>query len=76
VQVLTFLSPGIWQKRALARGAGAGVYELNINVPESGLYMVFVESRTAGVAFRQLPYLMLRAAAPAAAPAQAAAPTQ
>lgn len=62
VQVLTFLSPGIWQKRAIARGTGAGIYELNVNVPQPGLYMVFVESRSAGVAFRQLPYLMLRAA--------------
>lgn len=66
VQVLTFLSPGIWQKRAFARGAGAGVYELNVNVPQSGLYMIFVESRSTGVAFRQLPYLMLSATEPAA----------
>ena len=65
VRVLTFLSPGIWQKRDFARGAGAGVYELTINVPEAGLYMVFVESRKAGVAFRQLPYLTLRASASA-----------
>jgi hypothetical protein len=76
VQVLTFLSPGIRQRRALARGAGAGVYELNVNVPEAGLYMVFVESRSAGVAFRQLPYLMLRAEAPAAAAGKASAPGQ
>ena len=74
VQVLTFLSPGVWQRRAVARGTGGGVYELNVNVPEAGLYMVFVESRSAGVAFRQLPYLMLRAAASDAA--QASAPGQ
>ncbi len=74
VQVLTFLSPGIWQKRDYARAAGAGVYELNINVPESGLYMIFVESRSAGVAFRELPYHMLQAAAPAST--QASAPGQ
>ncbi|HEX8145878.1 MAG TPA: cytochrome D1 domain-containing protein [Pyrinomonadaceae bacterium] len=71
VRVLTFLSPGVWQKRDFARGVGAGVYELNVNVPAAGLYMIFVESRSAGVAFRQLPYLMLRAAAPAAAKAPA-----
>jgi hypothetical protein len=75
VRVLTFLSPGVWQKRAFARGVGAGVYELNVNVPEAGLYMVFVESHSAGVAFRQLPYLMLRATAPAAT-TNAAAPGQ
>ena len=73
VNVLTFLSPGIWQKRAFARGVGGGVYELNVNVPEAGLYMIFVESRTAGVAFRELPYLMLHASAPADA-AKTAAP--
>jgi YVTN family beta-propeller protein len=70
VQVLTFLSPGIWQKRAVAQGAGAGVYELKINVPQAGFYMIFVESRTAGVAFRQMPYLTLQAAAPDAAQGQ------
>ena len=63
VQVLTFLSPGIWQQRALAQGVGAGVYEVKLTVPEAGLYLFFVESRTAGVAFRQLPYLMLHASA-------------
>ena len=71
VRVLTFLSPGIWQKRDFARGVGQGVYELNVNVPQPGLYMVFVESLSAGVAFRQLPYLMLRASAPNAAKASA-----
>lgn len=71
VRILTFLSPGVWQKRAFARGTGAGVYELNVNVPEAGLYMVFVESRSAGVAFRQLPYLMLSAEAPGTTQASA-----
>jgi DNA-binding beta-propeller fold protein YncE len=71
VRVLTFLSPGVWQKRDFARGTGSGVYELNVNVPQPGLYMVFVESLSAGVAFRQLPYLMLHASAPAAAKASA-----
>ncbi|MFL6254419.1 MAG: YncE family protein [Pyrinomonadaceae bacterium] len=71
VRVLTFLSPGTWQKRAFAQGVGAGVYELNVNVPQSGLYMIFVESRSMGVAFRQLPYLMLGASEPAATKASA-----
>ncbi len=71
VQILTFLSPGIWQKRAFARGVGGGVYELTVNVPQQGLYMVFVASRSAGVAFRQLPYMMLRADATDSAKAPA-----
>ncbi|MDT7808436.1 MAG: hypothetical protein QOJ70_2249 [Acidobacteriota bacterium] len=61
VRVLTFLSPGIWQKRDFAQAVGGGVYELKIDVPEPGFYMIFVESRSRGVAFRQLPYLTLRA---------------
>ena len=70
VRVLTFLSPGVWQKRDFARPAagGGGIYELDIVVPETGVYMIFVESQSRGVQFRQLPYLTLQADA-AAAPA-------
>jgi YVTN family beta-propeller protein len=61
VHVLVFLAPGVWQKRDFAKGAGEGVYELKINVPQPGYYTIFVESRSKGVLFRQLPYLMLEA---------------
>ena len=61
VRVLTFLAPGTWQKREFARSVGDGVYELDIKVPQSGLYFVFVESRSQGVSFRQLPSLTLQA---------------
>ena len=59
--MLTFLSPGIWQRRDFAQSAGDGVYELKLNVPQPGYYTIFVESRSRGVQFRQLPYLMLQA---------------
>ncbi|HEX5873591.1 MAG TPA: cytochrome D1 domain-containing protein [Pyrinomonadaceae bacterium] len=62
VRVLTMLSSGIWQKRDFARPVGDGVYELDIKVPQTGLYFLFVESRSQGVAFRQLPYLTLQTA--------------
>ncbi len=61
VRVLTLLSSGIWQKRDFARSAGDGVYELDIKVPQAGSYFVFVESRSQGVSFRQLPMLTLKA---------------
>jgi YVTN family beta-propeller protein len=61
VHVLVFLAPGVWQKRDFARGVGDGVYELNINAPQPGYYTVFVESRSRGVLFRQMPYMMLEA---------------
>jgi YVTN family beta-propeller protein len=61
VRVLTFLSPGVWQKRDFAHPVGAGVYELDINVPETGFYMIFVGSQKLGMGFRDLPYLGLLA---------------
>lgn len=63
VRVLLFLSPGIWQKRDFAVPVGGGVYELEVNVPREGVYMVFVESRSQGVSFRDLPHLSLEATA-------------
>jgi YVTN family beta-propeller protein len=62
VRVLTFLAPGTWQKREFARSVGDGVYELDIKVPQTGFYLVFVESRSQGVSFRQLPSLTLQTA--------------
>ncbi len=68
VHVLTFSAPGVWQKRAFAKGTGDGIYELAINVPEPGVYMIFVESKSQAVTFRDLPYHTLHGqpAAPAA----------
>jgi len=61
VRVLTFLSPGVWQRRDIATSIGNGVYEIKINVPEAGVYMLFVESPSMGVRYSDLPYLMLQA---------------
>lgn len=70
VNVLMYLAPGLWQKRAFAQGVGGGVYELKIDIPQSGVYVFYVESRSQGVQFRQLPDLMVEAQeTTAAAPA-------
>jgi YVTN family beta-propeller protein len=61
VRVLTFQSPGVWQRRDIAQSVGNGVYEIKINVPEPGVYMVFIESASMGVRYKDLPYLMLHA---------------
>jgi YVTN family beta-propeller protein len=61
VQVLTFVASGVWQRRDLAKSLGDGNYEINLNVPESGVYLVFVESKSMGVRYRDLPYLTLHA---------------
>src|SRR5215203_1484022 len=61
VRVLTFLGPGTWQRRDLAKSLGNGMYEINLNVPETGVYMIFVESGSMGVRYRDMPALMLHA---------------
>jgi YVTN family beta-propeller protein len=63
VRVLTMLSSATYQKRDFARSVGDGVYELDIKVPQTGVYLIFVESRSQGVSFRQLPYLTLQTTA-------------
>ena len=61
VRVLTFLSPGVWQRRDIAQSVGDGIYELKINVPQTGVYMLFVESSSMGVRYIDLPHLTLQA---------------
>jgi len=61
VRVLTFLGPGTWQRRDIAKSVGNGMYEVNINVPETGVYMVYIESGSMGVRYRDMPALMLHA---------------
>ena len=61
VRVLTFLSPGTWQRRDIAKPLGNGMYEINLNVPETGVYLVFVESSSMGVRYRDMPGLTLHA---------------
>lgn len=61
VGVLVFLPPGSWQQRQIARPLDDGIYEITLNVPESGVYLLFVESPSKRVQYRQLPYLTLHA---------------
>ena len=61
VGVLVFLSPGSWQERQIARSLGDGLYEVSVNLPESGVYLLFVESPSQRVRYRELPYLTLHA---------------
>jgi YVTN family beta-propeller protein len=61
VRVLTFLAPGVWQKRQWAQSVGAGVYESEITAPEAGVYYVFFECPSLKVSYVQLPHLVLQA---------------
>ncbi|MDT7688857.1 MAG: hypothetical protein QOE46_1616 [Acidobacteriota bacterium] len=60
--VLVFLAPGIWQQREWARPLGGGVYEMNFEPPQAGVYNVFFQCPSRGVRFNQLPHLTLQAA--------------
>jgi hypothetical protein len=61
VRVLTLIASGTWQRRDLAKSLGNGMYEVNLNLPESGVYRVFIESDSMGVRYRDLPGIMLYA---------------
>ena len=62
VRVLAFLTPGIWQKRDFARPIGDGIYEVELNVPDNGVYMVFVEVPSQRLSYRHFASLTLHAA--------------
>lgn len=59
VRVLTFLAPGIWQQRQWADEKGEGLYEITFNPREEGLYYIFVEVASAGLAMQKSPFLTL-----------------
>lgn len=61
VRVLTFIASGTWQRRDIAKSLGNGMYEVNLNLPESGVYRVFVESGSMGVRYKDLPGITLQA---------------
>lgn len=59
VEVLTFLAPGIWQKRHVADALDGGLYEVRFTPPRTGAYYVFVQSLSQGLGFNGSPYLTL-----------------
>lgn len=61
VRVLTFLAPGVWQQRQLARAAGDGLYRVDFTPPRPGVYYVFVEIASEEVGFNESPSVVLRA---------------
>jgi YVTN family beta-propeller protein len=61
VRVLTFLAPGVWQQRQLARAAGDGRYRVDFTPPQPGVYYVFVEIASEKIGFNESPSAVLRA---------------
>jgi YVTN family beta-propeller protein len=61
VSVLTYLAPGIWQKRQVAEQVGEGTYEVRFIPPKPGFYYVFIESIKAGLRLNNSQFLILEA---------------
>jgi YVTN family beta-propeller protein len=59
VRVLTLIASGTWQRRDIAKSLGNGLYEVKLNLPESGVYRVFVESSSMRVRYSDLPGMVL-----------------
>lgn len=60
VRVLA-VAPGVWQRRDFARSVGGGVYEIDLELPRSGVYYVFYEVPSLHVPFPRLPGMVLYA---------------
>ena len=61
VNVLIYLAPGIWHKRQWAVHAGDGIYTVDFVPPQAGIYYVYLECRSLGLAFNNPQYLVLQA---------------
>jgi hypothetical protein len=61
VNVLVSLAPGIWHKRQWAVHAGEGIYTVDFVPPQVGIYYVYLECRSLGLAFNNPQYLVLQA---------------
>lgn len=61
VRVLTFLSPGQRQQRQVATEVGEGVYEVRFRAAQEGVWFVFLEVASAGLAFQRSPSTTVRA---------------
>lgn len=59
VEVLTFLAPGVWQKRHVAKPLEGGGYEVVFEPPRKGVYYVFIQSGSLGFGFQKSPFLTL-----------------
>ena len=59
VEVMAMLAPGIWQQRTPAQQLGNGIYEARLTPPETGVYYIWVSSRSAGLALNNPQFFVL-----------------
>ncbi|MDY7092703.1 MAG: YncE family protein [Acidobacteriota bacterium] len=61
LHTLTFLGPGLWQKRQTVEHQGAGIYGFSFTPPRPGLYYVFLGSASLGISLKESRYILLEA---------------
>ncbi|HEU4887050.1 MAG TPA: hypothetical protein VFV49_04125, partial [Thermoanaerobaculia bacterium] len=62
VRALAFRAPGTWQKRIDAKPDGEGVYRFDVDLPEGGIYYVFLESTSLNLKLNDARPLIFEAA--------------
>lgn len=61
VHALALLAPGTWQRRSTLAARGDGSYELAFTPPQPGMYYVWIESESLGLARRHRQFLIYEA---------------
>jgi hypothetical protein len=61
LRALALLAPGTWQQRSAPSARGDGNYELTLTPPQPGMYYVWIESESLGLAHRRRPFLIYEA---------------
>ncbi len=59
VRMLSFMAPGLGQRRTWARDEGDGIYAIDLTPEEDGVYYVTLESASLGLGLKEAPYLIL-----------------
>ena len=60
VVILTFLAPGTWHRREVAKEEGDGVYSMGFNPPQPGVYYGHVQCSSVNLNFGNPNYLTVR----------------
>jgi YVTN family beta-propeller protein len=64
VVIVSFLAPGTWHRRELAKEEGDGVYSIAFNPPQPGVYYGHVQCRSVNLQFGNPNYLTVRVRQP------------
>lgn len=55
LQVLIFRIPGLWQRRLLTRAINGDTYQIDVTLPEAGVYQIFTQSPSLQLNYERQP---------------------